>query len=80
MDTHPLDHPLMREAHRLRDLADTIDSLRRELAPRDKIAATDRKGALLTIVEFLNTKSGPLSAEEHAAALVTLLVERGHIE
>lgn len=47
---HPLDYPLMREAHRLRDLADKIDSLRRELAPRDKIAmtpadaATDREG------------------------------------
>lgn len=35
MDTHPLDYPLMREANRLRDLADKIDSLRRDLAPRD---------------------------------------------
>lgn len=45
MNSHPLDYPLMREAQRLRDLADKIDELRSELAPRD-----------VELSSFLNTE------------------------
>lgn len=44
MDTHPLDHPLMREAQRHRELADKIDELRSELAPRPHFEAVEPPG------------------------------------